>query len=91
MSKFNYFKIITVNTSSFPVDPQVSFAFNSQGIILYNRGTSVVEYSFDGVNVHGDLDPTDSTAGISFDHRVECKIFFRTAGASQTVRVEAWG
>lgn len=89
MSQFNYFEVITVDVTDFPEAPQVAFGFNSQGIILLNRGTGVVEYSFDGVNVHGDLNPDDASVGAAFDGRVESKIFFRAA-STETVRVEAW-
>ena len=89
-SKFNYYQVVTVDSTTFPETPQVAFGFNSQGIILLNRGTGTVEYSFDGVNVHGDLNPADATVGVAFDDRVESKVFFRAASTPQTVRVEAW-
>lgn len=89
-NKFNYFDIVTVDDTDFPLDPQVDFGFNSQGFILLNRGDATVEYSFDGENVHGDLNPSDASVGAAFDHRAECKIFFRAASTPQTVRVEAW-
>lgn len=89
-NRFNYYQVIDVTTANFPVDPQVSFGFNSTGMVLYNRGSDVVEYSFDGINLHGDLDPNDATAGLAFDNRSECKIFFRAAVTPQSVRVEAW-
>lgn len=89
-SKFNYYEVITVDSTSFPETPRVSSGFNSRGIILLNRGTATVEYSFDGADVHGDLNPADSTVGVAFDDRVESKVFFRAASTPQTVRVEAW-
>jgi len=89
-SKYNYFDVVSVADTNFPAEPQVNFGFNSQGFILLNRGSATVEYSFDGENVHGDLNPTDATVGVAFDGRVECKIFFRAASTPQTVRVEAW-
>jgi hypothetical protein len=89
-TKFNYYEIISVTTSSFPTEPQVSFGFNSTGIILLNRGDAIVEYSFDGINLHGDLNPNDATVGVAFDNRSECKVFFRSVSTPQSVRVEAW-
>lgn len=91
MSKWNYFEVITVGSSSFPATPQVNFEFLSQGFALLNRGSNTIEYSFDGTNVHGDLNPSDASAGMTFDHRVESKIWFRYSGGTSTVRVEAWG
>lgn len=89
MSRFNYFRILNVTETNFPPVPQIDFGFGSQGFILLNRGDETVEYSFDGVNVHGDLNPNDATSGMAFDDRSESKIFFR-APSSQLVRVEAW-
>lgn len=86
----NYYNVISVDGYSFPTAPQVIFRFISQGFTLLNRGSKSVEYSFDGVNVHGDLNPLDPTAGISFNSRFEDKIWFRGSNGFSTVRVEAW-
>ena len=90
MSKYNFFEVVAVDGYAFPADPQVAFGFNSQGFTLLNRGAYVVEYSFDGATVHGDLNPADATQGLAFDARVECKVWFRAVGGFGTVRVEAW-
>ena len=90
MSEWNYFGVITVDSASFPDTPQVDFGFLSQGFALLNRGATIIEYSFDGDTVHGDLNPADSSVSMSFDYRTESKIWFRYSGSSSTVRVEAW-
>ena len=90
MSEWNYFEVITVDSASFPDTPQVNFDFLSQGFALLNRGANVVEYSFDGSTVHGDLNPSDTSKDMIFDYRTESKIWFRYSGGSSTVRVEAW-
>ena len=69
--------------------------FNSIGIALMiqsNDITDVMQYSFDGEHVHGDMTPTMPSEAIIFDNRVESKIWFRRAepGAPVLVRVEAW-
>lgn len=91
MSRWNYFDVITVSETSFPTDPQVSFGFISNGFNLLNRGSVVVEYSFNGTDVDGDLNNSDSSVFLSFINRNECKIWFRVASGSADVRVEAWG
>lgn len=90
-SKFNYFRIISVDSVSFSTVPQVSFGFIPQGFSFINRGVDVIEYSFDGSTVHGDLDPSDESIGLTFNNRLESKVWFRSPGAPQNVRVEAWG
>lgn len=91
MSKFNYFQNILVDGYAFPTKPQANWKFNSQGIALLNRGTHIIQYSFNGTDLHGDLRPGDPSRGIIFDNRVESKIFFRGVdGYGDFVRVEAW-
>lgn len=95
MSKYNYFDKILVSTTAFEDHPVV-WDFVSSGIILINEtGTSghIIEYSFDGETLHGDLDPDLESAYLTFTHRHECKVWFRlkTVGQTATVRVEAWG
>ena len=91
MSKYNYFNVITVDGYDFPTVPQVSIGFLSQGISFLNRGSYTLEYSFNGTDIHGDLNPTDSSIGMFFDNRIESKIFFRAVDGYGDVRVEAWG
>jgi hypothetical protein len=91
MSKWSYFNAVSVDVVDFPETPQVNFGFNSQGFSLLNRGAAVVQYSFDGTTVHGDLDPSDDSIGRIFDIRTECKIWLKSASGTNIVRVEAWG
>lgn len=90
MSKFNYFKVITVDGYAFPTEPQAVFGFNSQGFMFLNRGAHVIQYSFDGSNLHGDSNPADVSKGLTFDGRNECKVWFRGLDGYGPVRVEAW-
>lgn len=91
MSRYNFFEEVSVASTSYPTNPQCSFGFHSTAIVLLNRGSNVVFYSFDGSTDHGDLDPSDASIGLAFDGRVENKIWFRTETGTSTVRVEAWG
>lgn len=90
MSKFNYFDIKTIIETSFPVEPQVSFEFIATGIVLLNKGSITIEYSFDGISLHGNLNPNDASVGMTFDNRHESKIWFRVNSGFADIRVEAW-
>lgn len=93
MSKWNYFQELSVNVSDFPDTPQINFHFLSEGFSFLNKADRVVEYSFDGSTLHGNSDPTDNSVFLSFDDRVECKVWFRMGDdgyGSGLVRIEAW-
>jgi len=89
----NYFEKFNVSSSSW--DILAHWSFNSTGMSLLvesNEPSDVVQYSFDGKNVHGDLTPGMPSQGIVFDNRIANKIWFRRAspGRAVLVRVEAW-
>jgi len=90
MSKFNYFNTITVDGYSFPPIPQANFGLNPQSFTFLNRSGHVIQYSFDGLRLHGDMNPNDSSIGLAFDGRCECKVWFRALDGYGIVRVEAW-
>lgn len=91
MSRYNYFSVLAVANVAFPDEPQAVFGFLGEGFAFLNRGAAVIEYSFDGTTVHGDLNPADSSKSMQFDGRVEDKVWFRAPMGPSTVRVEAWG
>ena len=91
MSRYNYFDVITVDGYDFPASAQARFGFISQSITLLNRGSYVIQYSFDGSTLHGDLNPSDESKGLTFDSRIESKMWFRAVDGYGPVRVEAWG
>lgn len=87
----NFFEKTTVNDAAFPDSANVLINVRYvNGFSLVNEGSAVVEYSFNGNTVHGDLTPGTPTEAIFFDNRRVSKIWFRTASAGQIVRVEAW-
>jgi hypothetical protein len=91
---YNYFKKLTVINSKFPNNSHVTFNIKFlQSFSLINEGTAVIEYSFNGNTVHGDLSPGTPSAGIFFDNRRVSAIWFRKAegGADSTIRIEGWG
>ena len=92
--QYNFFTKINVTSTSF-ASHLVSWNFNSIGFSFLNEADAravVVEYSFDGTTVHGDLTPLLPSEGIVFDNRMVSKVWFRlvTAGTPALVRVEAW-
>ena len=86
----DYFINATVSTANF-ADCHLTWPFNSAGMIIFNEGSATIQYSFDGTNIAGDINPA-YMSGLSFDNRFECQIYFRlvSAGAPVTVRFEAW-
>jgi hypothetical protein len=90
---FNYFRKVTVNQVAFPMDSQITInIFGQFSFSIMNEGLHVVEYSFNGNTLHGDLTPGTPTQGLFFDHRSISGIWLRTpAGGPCVVRVEAWG
>ena len=94
MSKFNFFNRINVNSVNFS-DHVASFGFISSGISFINSSalsSDIVEYSFDGSTLHGDLVPSDTSSALAFDNRFESRVWFRlkTDGPQVNIRVEAW-
>jgi len=97
---YNFFEKVSVTAATFggaSVDgkqPDLIITFPTQSLIFLNEGTGVVEYSFNGLTVHGELDSTKPSAGLSFDNRVVSSIWFRIKSGSTgpiVVSVQAWG
>lgn len=85
--------VVTHTATGFPDTPQVFVNLYGQfSFSLVNEGNDVVEYSFDGNNVSGDMTPNSPTEAMFFDNRPVSRIFFRlpNGGGPATVRVEAW-
>lgn len=97
---FNFYQKMEVTSSTFgghSVDgyqPDMIIPFVTQSVIFLNEETSgVIEYSFNGNTVHGELDPTLPSRGMVFDNRVISLIWFRVKSGSSpglTIRVDAW-
>lgn len=91
MAVHNFFKKVTITNNSFAGNATVSIEIPYQkSFSIVNEGSAVVEYSFDGSTLHGDMTPNSPTAAIFFDNRTCRAIWFRTATPGQVVRVEAW-
>lgn len=89
----NFFNKYRVSSTSFEV--VASWNFISIGIALMvesNNSADVIQYSFDGETVHGDMTPLMPSEAIIFDNRFVNKVWFRraTPGEPVLVRVESW-
>ena len=96
---FNFFQKVSVTATTFggsSVDgyqPDIIITFPTQGVIFLNEGSGIVEYSFNGNTLHGELDSTKPSVGLAFDNRVVSKVWFRVKSGSSgpiVVSVQAW-
>ncbi|HVI42664.1 MAG TPA: hypothetical protein VM577_18590 [Anaerovoracaceae bacterium] len=89
---FNFFQKVTVSSATFGTQSDVVFNFKGRASFTFsNEGSGVIEYSFNGTNLHGDMTPGTASAALSFDNRQGFAVWFRLkSGASSIVRVEAW-
>ena len=92
-----FFENVAVNWTTFAGTSDgyhpTNFGFTTQTIMLSNQGSGVVEFSFDGVTVAGQLDPNDVTSSLSFDNLATTAIWFRLKSGSVgtvTIAVQAW-
>lgn len=97
---FNFFEKLSVTATTFggnSIDgyqPDMIITFTTNGVIFINEGTGVVEYSFNGNTVHGELDSTKASAELIFNDRVVSMIWFRVKSGSSgpiIISVHGWG
>lgn len=97
----NFFQKVSVTATTFggtsvsgqQPDVIINLRNNTQAVQLLNLGTGVVEFSFNGQTVHGELNSTNPSAGLTFDNRPISTIWFRIQAGSSgpiTVSVAAW-
>jgi len=97
---FNFYQKIDVSwdkfggSSSDGYQADIFLKFGSNTMMLLNENSSgVVEYSFNGETLHGELDPSLPTRGMTFDNRPIVRIWFRVKSGSSgpiKVRIDAW-
>jgi len=92
---WNFFGKYSVTATTIPSSPQcfINLAWPCSGFSIQNEGVHVVQYSFNGSTVHGDLTPGLPSQYLRFDNRVASKIFFWVPDGYASgipVRVEAW-
>lgn len=91
---FNFYNKFTVVATNFGdqsisgEQPDMIITFPTQTVIFQLESGGPVEYSFNGITVHGDMVVGKASANLIFENRVISKIWFRGSGV---VRVEAWG
>ena len=92
MVDYNTFARIAVDGYVFTTDPDVRFDYRHSNLSfsLVWEGTGVIEYSFDGETVHGDMQNGQPTAAMFFDDRCVSYIWFRLVSGGGNVRVEGW-
>jgi hypothetical protein len=104
---FNHYSSTSVtwnqfgNIDGYTVDdgygPDIIIQFSTQTVIFTNETSGqIVQYSFDGVHIHGELDgtSTSTTRIMKFDNRPISLIWFRLKSGSSgpaTITVTAWG
>ena len=97
---FDFFEKLSVSATTFGggsvsgQQPDMRIPFSTQSVMFINEGSGVVEYSFNGTTIHGELDSTKASAALSFDNRVVFYIWFRVKSGSSgpiVCSVHAWG
>lgn len=87
----NFFQKVTVAGGNFPGPCNIIIPFSTYTVTFnLESTTSAIEYSFDGINLHGDMDSTKTSKDLKFENRVISKIWFRVVSGTPVVRVEAW-
>jgi hypothetical protein len=87
---FNFFKKLDVNIpidGYFPTNCQVFISFPTSTVTFQLESGGPLEYSFNGINVHGDMTDGYFSENLTFLNRAVSKLWFRGIG---TVRIEAW-
>lgn len=94
---YDFYEKINVTSGSFSNNSDVTISFPTNGLMLFNEdtGNKVVEYSFNGTTVAGELvsGATSPSRMLTFYNRKVLGIWFRLkTGSSGTVvvRVDAW-
>jgi hypothetical protein len=97
---FNFFEKLPITATTFGgttqtgAQPDMIITFPTQGVQMLNLGSGVLEYSFNGTFVHGELNSANASVGLTFDGRTISKIWFRVQAGSSgpiNVSVQAWG
>lgn len=92
----NYFQKLLVTATSFgsnSVDgyqPDMIITFPTYTVTFQLEGVGVLQYSFNGQTIHGDMNNATSSISLTFQNRVISKIWFQLVSGTPTVRVEAW-
>lgn len=89
----NFYKEVSVSSATFTAAEDV--LINIKGVshlLIENYGAGIVEYSFNGIVLHGRVGAAVGAAPTvkAFEGRSVAKIWFRAVSGTNTVRVESW-
>jgi len=97
---YNFYQKVSVVATDFGLNavdgqqPDIIIPFPTQTVMFLNEdSTNVVEYSFNGNTVHGELDPSKPSKGLTFDNRSLSLVWFRVKSGSTSpvvIRIDAW-
>ena len=96
---YNFYNKKDVIATSFGGDtvsgkqPDMVIRFQTTTLMMLNEGSGIIEFSFNGINVHGELNSATQSNALSFDNRMVNRIWFRIKEGSSgpiTVSVTAW-
>jgi hypothetical protein len=98
MSDFNFFNKISISDTEFSNDYDAIIPFRKSNMsfsfCLENAASgNIIEYSFDGETVHGDMEYDTPTQAMFFDDRIFTKVWFRAKTSGDIgviIRIEAW-
>jgi hypothetical protein len=104
---FNFFQKLSVDWSTFGggsvsgQQPDMIITFPTQTVLFTNlsladgyTNSNVIEYSFNGQTIHGELGSSFENVFLTFSNRVVSTIWFRVQSGSTSpliVSVQAWG
>lgn len=90
---FNFYTKMNVTSAGFATDCDLVITFPTYTVTFNLETSSVVQYSFNGTTIHGELNSAQTSKDLKFESRVISKIWFKlVSGTSPAiVRVEAWG
>jgi len=85
-----YFKKVDVTWGTFNNNADAAVTLKTKNsILLINEGNSIVEVSFNGNTVHGELNPSNGTGSLKIDDTSIVKIWFRLkTGKSSIIRIQ---
>ena len=86
-----FFEKFLVSSGSFGTEPDLTTnIIDNESLLFINEGTGAVEISFNGTDVHSELNPASGTSSLIANYPSVNKIWFRLkSGAASLVRVQA--
>lgn len=85
-----FFEKVLVSSNSFSTNPDIIInIIDNESLLFINEGTGAVEISFNGTDVHSELNPSSGTNSLIANYPSVNKIWLRLkSGAASTVRIQ---